>query len=455
MADVDYLIKGAGAVGLVFADQMLAEGDARIAIVDRRLAPGGHWNDAYPFVRLHQPANFYGAPSRPLFSGRLDERGLNAGLHELPSGAEVLTYFQTLMQDRLLASGRVLYFPESDMREDGSFVSRGGAATRLSFRKLVDTTYFDTQTPASRKPDYDVAEGVQITTPHRLPDSISAGQRFCVVGGGKTAMDVAVRLLQLGASPDAIRWIMPRDAWILDRATLQPGDEFFEQSLGGLARQLKASAAASDLADLFCRLECSGQLLRLDRSVRPTMFRGATLSMPEIELLRTIKDVVRLGHVRAISSRQIVLEKGAVSADPDCLHIDCTARALSHRPSTPVFAGDKITVQMVRSQLICISAAAIAHVEASYADEAEKNALCAPIPAAFSDRDWLTGTLADLRAARLWAADKPMRQWLNNQHLWGFHTTRTDPIAMSIVQRIKDARPRAEANLTRLVADLR
>jgi hypothetical protein len=285
-----------------------------------------------------------------------------------------------------------------------------------------------------------------------LPEEVTPDQRFCIIGGGKTAMDVAVRLLQLGANADLIRWVMPRDSWVIDRATLQPGDEFFEQSMGGFARQLEAAAAATDLANLFCRLECSGQLLRIDRSVRPTMYRGATLSIPEIELLRTIKDVVRLGHVRAISGRQIALEKGAVAAHPDCVYIDCSARALSHRPPEPIFNGDRIVVQMVRSQLICISAAAVAHVEASYSGDAEKNALCAPIPAALSDIDWARGMLADLRAAKLWTADKSMRQWLNKQHLWGFRTTRTDADAMAIVQRIRDARAQAETNLARLVA---
>ncbi|MFN9772152.1 MAG: NAD(P)-binding protein [Burkholderiales bacterium] len=37
---------GAGAAGLAFADTLLAETDATIAIVDRRGRPGGHWNDA-------------------------------------------------------------------------------------------------------------------------------------------------------------------------------------------------------------------------------------------------------------------------------------------------------------------------------------------------------------------------------------------------------------------------
>jgi cation diffusion facilitator CzcD-associated flavoprotein CzcO len=43
--ETDYLIVGAGAAGLAFADTLLAETDATIAIVDRRGRPGGPRNN--------------------------------------------------------------------------------------------------------------------------------------------------------------------------------------------------------------------------------------------------------------------------------------------------------------------------------------------------------------------------------------------------------------------------
>ena len=54
MIETDYLVVGAGATGMIFVDEMLTHSDARFVIVDRRFRPGGHWNDAYPFVRLHR-----------------------------------------------------------------------------------------------------------------------------------------------------------------------------------------------------------------------------------------------------------------------------------------------------------------------------------------------------------------------------------------------------------------
>ena len=41
MVDVDYLIIGAGAMGMAFADVLLNETDATFAIVDDRASPAG------------------------------------------------------------------------------------------------------------------------------------------------------------------------------------------------------------------------------------------------------------------------------------------------------------------------------------------------------------------------------------------------------------------------------
>ena len=47
--------------GSVYADEIIrGSTDARVVLFDRRAHPGGRWNDAYPFVTLHQPAPCYG-----------------------------------------------------------------------------------------------------------------------------------------------------------------------------------------------------------------------------------------------------------------------------------------------------------------------------------------------------------------------------------------------------------
>ena len=62
--ETDYLVIGSGAMGMAFCDALITETNANIIIVDKHHQPGGHWNDAYPFVRLHQPSGFYGVNSR-------------------------------------------------------------------------------------------------------------------------------------------------------------------------------------------------------------------------------------------------------------------------------------------------------------------------------------------------------------------------------------------------------
>ena len=53
--ETDYLVVGAGAMGMAFVDTLLSETDKTVALVDAGHQPGGHWTAAYPFVRLHQP----------------------------------------------------------------------------------------------------------------------------------------------------------------------------------------------------------------------------------------------------------------------------------------------------------------------------------------------------------------------------------------------------------------
>ena len=100
--ETDYLIIGSGAVGLAFADTLLDETDAHITLVDRHGKPGGHWNDAYSFVALHQPSAFYGVNSMALGADRIDTVGVNKGYYELASGPEVSGYFDRVMNQKLL-----------------------------------------------------------------------------------------------------------------------------------------------------------------------------------------------------------------------------------------------------------------------------------------------------------------------------------------------------------------
>merc|ERR1739846_222018 len=97
--ECDYLVIGSGATGIAFVDQLIHENlDHKVILIDKRAKPGGHWVDAYPFVRLHQPAAWYGVNSKPLGSGGAD----------LSSKAQILAYYELLMDD-LVTTGRLMY----------------------------------------------------------------------------------------------------------------------------------------------------------------------------------------------------------------------------------------------------------------------------------------------------------------------------------------------------------
>lgn len=448
--NTDYLIIGAGAVGMIFADQLLSETDAHITIVDKRAAPGGHWLDAYPFVRLHQPSAFYGAGSAPVGEDRIDACGWNAGMYAMATGAEIRAYFDTLMQERFLPSGRVTYLPECEWRDGRAVSLADGAVTHVRVtRKIVDARYSEITIPSTHERPFAVADGVHVIAPNDLPNA-AVERPVCVIGGGKTAMDAIVRLLQIGTRPEAIRWICPRDSWVINRASVQPGDDFLLRFVGGQVAELEAAAEATSIEDLFARLEAAGQLLRVDRSVKPTMYRGATSSEREVEMLRTVRDVVRKGRVARIERDAIVLEGGTVSAAPDTVYVDCTAHGTSSNPSVPIFQGDRIVPQIVRGNIISYSTALIAHVEAAYEDDATKNKLCPPIMASNSDVDWARLFLHDLQAMAVWAGDKDLRRWGASHRLSGFGSGRVDGVD-ALRLKMRDLRPKAGMNLMRLL----
>ena len=63
-------------------------------------------------------------------------------------------------------------------------------------------------------------------------------------------------------------------------------------------------------------------MLHVVRAVTPTMCKGGTVSIRELEQLRRIDDVVRLGQV-VRSTDEIVLERGSIPTSPDRLHVRC------------------------------------------------------------------------------------------------------------------------------------
>ena len=420
--EAEYLVVGAGAMGMAFIDTLITETDARVVLVDRYHQPGGHWTTAYPFVRLHQPSAFYGVNSVKLGSDIVDQIGWNEGLYELATAGEVCAYYDHVMRRQFLPTERVSYFPMSEYRGlhdgKGRFTTLAGADYAVDVaRRVVDATYMRVMVPSMRPPPYPLAAGVECIAPNDLP-RLAARERYVIVGAGKTGIDTCLWLLGQGIAPDRLTWIMPRDSWLLDRATLQPGSLFADRIKAVFAAQVRAITDAESVDDLFCLLEDAGALLRIDPAIRPTMYRCATVTGAELEQLRRIADVVRMGHVLRIDADKMVLDSGAVAIDHRAaLYVDCTADGAEKRPATPIFDAGRITLQSVRGCQQVFSAALVAHVEATYPDDTVKNQLCVPLPHPDTDLDWLRITQAYYRNQLHWLDDPDLTAWLSATRL--------------------------------------
>lgn len=468
-AQTDYLIIGAGATGLAFADTLIAETSAHVTLVDRHGKPGGHWNDAYSFVTLHQPSSFYGVASMELGSGLKDPIGLNRGMAELASGPEVSGYFDRVMNHRLRASGRVSYHPLSNYLGDADggaeFESLlSGERTHVTVRRrIVDATYFSPTVPSTHTPAFAVGDGVQVVAPNALPglwhlaQGAATPRRFVVLGAGKTAMDTCIWLMESGTPADAITWVVPRDSWVVNRRSTQNGPEFFDEAVGSQADQMQAFAEARSIDDLYQRLEACGALLRIDRDRMPTMFHLATLSEAEVEVLRRIRDVVRLGRVTTIDAGGMQLQQGRVAVEPGALFIDCTASAVHLKPPAPVFQGNRIVVQLLRAPLVTFSAALTAYVEAHYDDEAHKNRLCTPVPFPHTTAAYVRTMAVNMSNQFQWSQDAALRQWIRHCRLDAFGrlvggVDKADAEKQALLVRLRTQAQAAAANLPRLLA---
>jgi hypothetical protein len=403
----DHLVVGAGASGLAFVDSLVDHSDARVVIVDRRHAPGGHWLDAYPFVRLHQASVFYGVASTRLGDGALQREGPEAGLHERASAPEICAYYAGVME-RLVRTGRVTFLPGCEY-DAGRIRSRvSGEEYDVRARRVVDAHHLEPEIPATPPAPFAVEPGATVVPVGRLVRVAAAPSQYVVVGSGKTATDACVWLLGNGVDPDAICWVRPREPWMLNRAVVQPDPAVF---LGMVADTFEAAARATSLDDLFLRLEAAGVMLRIDRGLVPTMARTPTLARWELDLLRSIHDVVRLGHVRSVGAGVLRLDEGEVSVADDAVVVHCAASAFPDAPLVPIWGEDRITIQPVRSGFPCFGAALAGYVEATRDDDAEKNRLCPSSPYGNSLVEWARMQVLGFRAAASFGAEPDIHAW--------------------------------------------
>ena len=420
--ETDYLVVGAGASGMAFTDALVAaDSDADVVLVDRRHRPGGHWLDAYPFVRLHQPSATYGVSSRSLGDDRIDGSGPNAGFYERATAAEIVAYYDKVLEEVLLPSGRVRFLGLVDHRDDAgghqlvSLLTDERTTVRAR-RKVVDATYTESSIPSRHTPDFTIDDDALVVPPNDLVKLDRPAAGYTVIGGGKTAMDTCGWLLDVGVDPDRIRWVRSRDGWYFNRALTQPRAQVGSY-MQLQARWVAAAAAAEDARDFAHRLEADDVLIRIDPDVEPHAFRGATVSTTEVEALRSIKDVVRRGRVRHVAVDRITFDDGELPTAADHLHIDCTAAGIRPTVPRPVFEPGRITLQYVTLGFVPWGAATIGAVEAIRDDEVTKNALCPPVIFSGHAADLLRFAHAGMQGLMARGADAEIAAWTESCRL--------------------------------------
>lgn len=415
----DYLVIGAGGMGMAFADEILTHTNRTITLVDKNHRPGGHWNFAYPFVRLHQTSTCYGVNSTELGGDRIDEVGFNKGCYELASGSEVVAYFDNVMRRRFLPSGRVTYLPMCEYRDDGRAVNMvSGAEYAFEAGKIVDSTYLNVTVPAQRPPTFAVADGVVAVAVNELPRVAAQYDNIVIVGSGKTGMDACLFLLSNGFDPDRITWVMPADAWMFDRFCVNPGRKFSDPITQYAIGVLQCALEAESYDDFFAHLVQRDLVKQLDPAFKPTRWRCATFTPMELEELRRIRKVLRMGYLEAASPDEMKLQRGTVKTPANAVFVDCAADGLPKVPLVDVFDGKRITLQTVRMCQQVYSAGFIGNVEANVdADEDRKNELTRPVPLPYTDADYLRCVIGNSANMLAWISEPAVVKWINESRI--------------------------------------
>lgn len=438
----DYLVIGAGATGMAFADTILSETEHDTVIfVDKRPTCGGHWQDAYDFVKLHQPALFYGVNSRSF-----DVPGA-----EQATGAQVHKYYADV-KESVLSTGRAHFYFGCKYEGGQQFASSSQSGVRYSVtvaKRVVDATYLQAIIPCVNPPPYQIAPGVHHVPVNGIVGLETSYKGFVVIGAGKTGMDTVLWLLDKGVDQARITWVMPSDAVLINRKAISDTEGLFLLGRGVLKEPVPQLPMWLRLMLYFWRFtvlffqliawipflvwlhpdvtisneldkaEPDGHLMRLDRAVTPSRFRCAVLSSGEVERLRAVETVVRKGRVTAIEPTRLILEQGVHPTSLENVHINCTGDGLPNRPLRPVFTDTQITMQCVLPCMQTFSAALIAHVELrTDLDNRRKNRLCAPMPQPSTAHDILRFGLCHYQQLVVWTADKELRSWLNSARLF-------------------------------------
>lgn len=293
----DLCIVGAGYAGLnaAFVASQYLPATARVLVLDRHEQPGGMWNDAYSYVRLHQPYRMFTAGNIPWTLGR--ERSYLATRDEV---AAHLRHCFDVISKRFDFDAR-WGWECLDRREDGGWVvvtARGPDGEVHTFRadRFIEATGFNVE---ANDPLPLTSRQVRSIAPRQLEDSglLRAGHTHpvWVIGSGKTAMDTILALVRANPARP-ISMVTGTGTFFFNRDLVTPtglkrwtGGVIYGSIFEGAAERFDGTNAAQ--VNEWCREWCGISALA---DPVPAHFLLAFTSEREVtEVINAVSDVIR------------------------------------------------------------------------------------------------------------------------------------------------------------------
>jgi NAD(P)-binding Rossmann-like domain len=330
--DFDLCIVGAGYAGLnaAFVASQYLPATARVLVLDKHQQAGGMWNDAYSYVRLHQPYRMFTAGNIPWKLGR--ERSYLATRDEV---AAHLRHCFDVISKRFVVDARWGWEYLGHTEGGGSVVVTAcgpdGEVSNFRTERFIDARGFDVESNdalalASRH--------VRSVAPRELEETgLLSGDHtepVWVIGSGKTAMDTIVALVR--ANPARrIGMVTGTGTYFFNRDLVTPagvkrwtGGVRYSSIFTGVAKRFDGTNAAE--VSEWCRAWCGTTSLG---DPPPTHLLFAFLSEDETATVATgVSEVIRDHLVDVIddgSGPIMLLRKGARQPIPSgSWVINCT-----------------------------------------------------------------------------------------------------------------------------------
>jgi len=175
--------------------------------------------------------------------------------------------------------------------------------------------------------------------------------------------------------------IISRDVWYVLRDGIFNVDNYWK----GAEKLFKPILEENSVVDVFLSLEKAGSIGRLTDKIFPNIFKGPTISTDELDLLRSIKDIVRLGRIVSISLNEIFFEKGTMEFDMNgTLFVDCMVDKLYGYEDFPdnfkFFEPGRINLGPALALFnVSFTSAIVAYLEATFNNDEIKNKFCFPL----------------------------------------------------------------------------